>query len=433
MYLPDGMSINSKNHITINNYDVCELASKYGTPLYIMNEELIRKNCRAFKSTLNRCYEKNKILFASKAFSCLYMYKILNEENIGADVVSGGELYTAIKAGFNPENLYFHGNCKTDEEIKLAISENVGRIVIDNIEELIRVSNFANDAGKTVNVSFRIKPGIDAHTHSSIMTGQIDSKFGFAIENGEAYDVIIKALKLGGVNVSGVHCHIGSQIFDISPYLKAVEVMMSFIKKIKQDTGYEIPELNLGGGFGIKYEEEDNPPPYSEFMEQISAKIKITAEKLQLNLPTLVFEPGRSIVGETGVTVYKIGAIKEIKDVRKYVMIDGGMTDNPRYALYESVYRAILANKADLIPDEKVTIAGKCCESGDLIGKDIMLSKETKAGDYLMVFSTGAYNYSMASNYNRIPRLPVVMVSESGEKTVVKRESYEDIIKNDII
>ncbi len=432
MYLPYGMNINSENHISINGKDVVSLAEKYGTPLYIMNEEAIRNNCRSFKKTLDSCYENNRILFASKAFSCLYMYKILEEEGLGADVVSGGELYTALKAGFNPEKLYFHGNCKTDDELKLAISENIGRIVADNKEELERIDSFAEASGKKVKVSFRIKPGIDAHTHSSIMTGQIDSKFGFAIENGEAKDILLYALKLSNIEVAGIHCHIGSQIFDIPPYLKAVEVMMNFIAEIKNETAYEIPEINLGGGFGIKYEEQDNPPPYNEFMTSIADKIKKTAKVLDLSLPRLVFEPGRSIVGETGVTVYKIGAVKDIKDIRKYVMIDGGMTDNPRYALYQSVYRAILANRADEAATEKVTVAGKCCESGDLIGKDMLLPKAV-VGDYLMVFSTGAYNYSMASNYNRIPRLPVVMVSSKEDKLVVKRETYEDIIKNDLL
>ena len=432
MYLPYGMNINENNHITINGFDICEIADEYKTPLYIMNEEGIRRNCRLFKKTLNECYENNKILFASKAFSCMYMYKILSEENLGADVVSGGELYTALKAGFNPADLYFHGNCKTDDELKLAISENIGRIVADNKEELIRINNYAKEAGIVQKISFRIKPGIDAHTHSSIMTGQIDSKFGFALENGEAEEIITTALSLENVEVSGVHCHIGSQIFDIEPYLKAVEVMINFISLIKDKTGYEIKELNLGGGFGIKYEESDNPPPYNDFMQQIASKIKEEVKKHSLSLPCLVFEPGRSIVGETGVTVYKVGAVKDIKNVRKYVMIDGGMTDNPRYALYQSVYRAILANKANEAATEKVTVAGKCCESGDLIGKDMMLPEAT-VGDYLMVFSTGAYNYSMASNYNRIPKLPVIMVNNDSHKIIVKRETYEDIIKNDIL
>lgn len=432
MYLPYGMNINKNDHISINGFDICEIADEYKTPLYIMNEEGIRRNCRLFKKTLNECYENNKILFASKAFSCMYMYKILSEENLGADVVSGGELYTALKAGFNPADLYFHGNCKTDDELKLAITENIGRIVADNKEELVRINKFAKEAGIIQKISFRIKPGIDAHTHSSIMTGQIDSKFGFALENGEAEEIITTALSLENVEVSGVHCHIGSQIFDIEPYLKAVEVMIGFIAHIKDKTGFEIKELNLGGGFGIKYEEEDNPPPYNEFMQKIASKIKDEVNKYDISLPCLVFEPGRSIVGETGVTVYKVGAVKDIKNIRKYVMIDGGMTDNPRYALYESVYRALLANKANAEASEKVTVAGKCCESGDLIGKDMLLP-EASAGDYLMVFSTGAYNYSMASNYNRIPRLPVVMINKDSHKIVVKRETYEDIIKNDIL
>ena len=432
MMINEIFEINNSNHLTMSGIDVCKMAEKYGTPLYLMDENLIRNNCRTYKNALESCYENSLVLYASKAFSCLYMYKIAKEEGIGIDVVSGGELYTALKAGFPADKIYFHGNNKTPDELKFAISNNIGRIVVDNIYELNNINRIAKEFGKTVEVLFRIKPGIDAHTHDAIMTGQIDSKFGFAIENGEAYLIIEEALKLKNISVAGVHCHIGSQIFDIEPFIETSIVMINFIGELKKRYSLEIRELNLGGGFGIRYIESDDPVDYKEYIKAVSKTVNKMCEEKSLLKPKILMEPGRSIVGEAGITLYTVGAVKNIANVRKYVSVDGGLGDNPRYALYDAEYSIALANKMDKEICEKVTIAGKCCESGDIIAKDIMMP-EINVGDILCVFSTGAYNYSMASNYNRIPRLPVVMLKDGFDKLVVKRETYDDIIKNDIL
>ena len=426
------LDINSENHLTIGGMDVCTLAEKYGTPLYIMDENLIRENLATYRDSLNKFYNGNgMVLYASKAFSCKHIYKVCKEENTGIDVVSVGELYTALKADFPAEKIYFHGNNKTNDEIKFAVENNVGRIVADNLEELERINKIAGSLGKKVSVLFRIKPGIDAHTHQFIMTGQIDSKFGFALETGEAMTAIKSALSCENLEVTGIHCHIGSQIFDLEPFKEAAKVMFGFVKQIKDELNVEIKELNLGGGFGIKYLESDDPIEYSKYIEAVSEVIHEVCEKEGINPPKILMEPGRSIVGEAGITVYTVGSVKDIPNVRKYVSIDGGMTDNPRFILYQSEYSALVANRADAKPSEKVTIAGKCCESGDLIAKDIMMP-EIKSGDYLAVMSTGAYNYSMSSNYNRTPKPPVVMVKNGVDTVVVKRETYEDLIRNDL-
>ena len=424
--------INNANHLTMSGVDVCDIANKYQTPLYLMDENLIRENCRIYKKALEENYENGLVLYASKAFSCLYMYKLIKEEGLGIDVVSGGELYTALSAEFPAEKIYFHGNNKTKDELLYAISNNIGRIVVDNQYELENIEKIAADMNKTVSVLFRIKPGIDAHTHVAIMTGQIDSKFGFAIENSEVYDIIEKALKCPHIKISGLHCHIGSQIFEVTPFIEAAEVMLNLICSIKNKYDIEIDELNLGGGFGIKYIEEDDPVDYGEYIRCVADKINSICSKENIKKPKILMEPGRSIVGEAGITLYTVGAVKDIKNVRKYVSIDGGLGDNPRYALYEAEYSVCLPEKMDALPCEKVTIAGKCCESGDIIAKDIEVPK-INVGDLLCVFSTGAYNYSMASNYNRIPRLPVIMIKDGADKLIIRRETYEDIIKNDIL
>jgi len=423
---------NSENHLTMSGVDVCKMVEKYKTPLYLMDENLIRRNCRIYKEALENSYENGLVLYASKAFSCLHMYKIVKEEGLGVDVVSGGELFTALKADFPAEKIYFHGNNKTIDELDFAISNNVGRIVVDNIYELNNIQEIAEKHNKTVSVLFRIKPGVDAHTHDFIMTGQIDSKFGFALENGEAFDIIEKASKLSNIKIEGVHCHIGSQIFDLEPFSKTAEVMINYIADIKEKYGIEINELNLGGGYGIKYTNNDDPISYDEYIKDVSKVVKESCTKRNIKNPKILMEPGRSIVGEAGITLYTVGCVKDIKNVRKYISVDGGMGDNPRYALYEAEYSASIANKADAKCEEIVTIAGKCCESGDLLAKDIIMPK-IEVGDILCIYSTGAYNFSMASNYNRIPRLPVVMIKDGEDKLIVKRETYEDVIKNDII
>ena len=432
MFVSDSLNVNTKNHLQIGGVDAVELAEQYGTPLYVMDEDLIRKNCRIYKDAVDKYYDGNGlILYASKAFSCMHIYRVVMQEGLGIDVVSGGELYTAIKAKFPMDKVYFHGNNKTNEEIELAIKNGVGRIVVDNVFELGRVDAISAKYNKVTKIMFRIKPGIDAHTHDFIQTGQIDSKFGVALETGEAMDIILQASKLKNVEVVGVHCHIGSQIFELEPFKLSAKVMTGFMADIKEKAGINMSELNLGGGFGIKYVNSDMPVSYDEYIKSVSEVVKATAKERGMDIPKIIMEPGRSLVGSAGITLYTVGAVKNIPNVRTYVSVDGGMCDNPRYILYGAEYSAVIANRANDKPDMAVTIAGKCCESGDLLAKDAMLA-DVKTGDILAVLATGAYNYSMSSNYNRIPRPPVVMVSGGKAKIVVKRETYEDVIRNDI-
>lgn len=432
MFVSDCLNVNEKGHLEIGGCDTIDLAEKYGTPLYVVDENEIRKNCRAFVKSIEDNYNGHgTVAYASKAFSCMEMYRICKQENMSIDTVSAGEIYTALKAGFPAERIYFHGNNKTLNEIEFALDNNVGRIVVDNLTELEKIEKAAEKRNITAKIMFRIKPGIDAHTHSFIRTGQIDSKFGLALENGEAMVGVKRALDLKNVELCGLHCHIGSQIFDISPFELAAEVMMDFIAKIKEETGAEIKELNLGGGFGIKYTGEDKPAPYSDYMNRVAAVIKKKAEEHSMELPFIIIEPGRSIAGAAGITLYTVGAVKEIENVRTYVSIDGGMTDNPRYILYQSTYEILCANKANEPKTEKITLAGKCCESGDLIQENAVIQKVVP-GDTIAVLSTGAYNYSMASNYNRIGRPAVVMTNNGESRIIVKRESFEDLVRNDV-
>ncbi len=430
--LSKNLSVNSSNHLVIGKSDTVELAKEYGTPLYVLDEDLMRKNCRSYKNAMDKYYGgQGLVLYANKALCTLFTCRVANEEGLGLDVVSGGELYTAFKADFPMERVCFHGNNKTAQELEMAVENNVGHIIVDNIFELERLDTIAAKHKKVQKIMFRIKPGIDAHTHSFVQTGQIDSKFGVALENGEAFEIIERAIGMQNVRVTGVHCHIGSQIFDIDPFLKAAEVMMNFVGDLKDKLGLEIDELNLGGGFGIRYTEKDDPIEYDEYIKHVSEVVKAVAEKRGVKLPYIYMEPGRSIVASAGVTLYTVGGVKDIKNARKYISVDGGMCDNPRYIMYESEYTAVIANNANAEPEETVTIAGKCCESGDILIKDTNMPR-IEVGDTLAILATGAYNYSMSSNYNRIPRPAMVAVSDGKAKVVVKRESYEDIIRNDL-
>lgn len=432
MLVSKNLAVNEQGHLTVGGMDTVELAKEYGTPLYIMDEGLIREHCRSFRESMDKYYGgQGLVCYASKAFCCKAMCRIMLEEGLGLDVVSEGELYTALSVGFPPEKLCFHGNNKTDHELSYALENGVGRIIVDNIYELERLNRLAEKTGRTANIMYRIKPGIDAHTHNFIMTGQIDSKFGFALETGEAYEAVKKAIECSHINLVGLHCHIGSQIFDIDPFVKAAEVMLTFIAKIKDELGFEVKELNLGGGFGIRYTEEDAPVGYDKYMEKVSEKVKEVCAEKNVKLPFILIEPGRSIAAPAGITLYTVGGRKEIPNIRTYVSVDGGMGDNPRYALYQSKYDVELANKANLPKTETVTVAGKCCETGDLIGEGMPI-QPVEPGDILAVLATGAYNYSMSSNYNRIPKPPVVMIRDGKSRVVVKRETFEDIVRNDI-
>lgn len=433
MFVSDSLTTNCAGHLAIGGADVVTLAEKYGTPLYLMDEGKIRRVCREYIKALKECYGDNCLPFyASKAFSAKYIYKVIDEEGFAADVVSGGELYTALSAGFPASKISFHGNNKTKSEIEFALDSKIRDFVVDNREELFLLNDLATKRGIKARIAFRIKPGVDAHTHDFVKTGQIDSKFGVALENNEAFEIIKEALELDGVEVIGIHCHIGSQIFDSEPFAHAAEIMMNFLAKIKNELGYEVPELNLGGGFGVRYTENDDPNSIYDSVKNFTDKVKSMADELGLNRPFISIEPGRSIVAESGITVYTVGSVKEIKDIRTYVSVDGGMTDNPRYALYGSEYSVVLPERPEAAATQTVTIAGRNCESGDLIGENMKIP-EVKSGDLLAVLTTGAYNYSMASNYNRVPRAPVVMVKDGADKLIVRRETYEDIIANDLI
>ena len=433
MFHSPNLSINSENHLVIGQHDTVELAKKFGTPLYVLDEDLMRDNCRAYKNAIDTYYDGHGlVLFASKALCTMYTGRLVAEEGLGADVVSGGELYTLYKAGFPMEKVFFHGNNKTPDEIELALNCGVGHIVVDNKYELELLNRIANEKNVNQRILFRIKPGIDAHTHDFVKTGQIDSKFGVALENGEAYEIHKLALSMSNIQIDGVHCHIGSQIFDVEPFCEAAKVMIGFIADLYDKLGIKVNILNLGGGFGIKYTATDDPIAPSEYIHKVTNVVKELAQEKGIDLPFLVFEPGRSIVASAGITLYTVGCVKEIENVRTYVSIDGGMCDNPRYILYGSKYTAVLANNASAEPVAPITIAGKCCESGDLIQEHVMMP-QIHVGDTLAVLATGAYNYSMSSNYNRIPRPPIVAVSGNEAKIIVKRETYDDLIKNDVL
>ena len=431
MYVSDCININEDGHLTIGGADMTLLAKEYGTPLIVYSEDKIRANCRELVSSMKEFDGNGQVLYAGKAFSCKEMCRIAMQENVGLDIVSGGELYTALSVGFPMEKAVFHGNNKTPAEIELALKSGVGRFVVDNIEELHLLNTTAQRLGIKQSVLLRIKPGIDAHTHEFIKTGQIDSKFGFALETGEAMAAVRESLSFGSLVLTGLHCHIGSQIFEFSPFKLAVKVMIEFMVQIRDVLGVTLKELNLGGGFGIKYSKTDSPESFSEYMKAVAHQLEVTAKELEFPKPLIYIEPGRAIVGAECATLYTVGSVKEIPGIRTYVSVDGGMGDNPRYILYASPYEAVCANKASEPRSCVVTIAGRCCESGDLIQEHTRL-QQVSAGDIIAVLSTGAYNYSMASNYNRYPRPAVVMVSNGEPRVIIKRETYEDIIQNDI-
>ncbi len=432
MFVSDNLSVNEKGNLTINGADTVALAEKYGTPLYVMDEDMIRTHCRTFISSIEKYYEgKGMACFASKAFSCKEIYRVMQQEGMGIDVVSGGEMYTAYKAGFDMSKAVFHGNNKTEEEILMAAEFGVGRIVADNVFELDTLDRIAKEKGIKFPVLLRIKPGVDAHTHSFISTGQIDSKFGFALETGEAFEAVKKVISCENIEFRGLHCHIGSSILDTQGFVAAAEIMMKFIKQIKDDLSFEVSELNLGGGFGIRYVESDDPLPYDEFMNAVASVVNAFCGESGITRPFILIEPGRSVVGPAGITLYTAGGRKIIPGIRTYISVDGGMCDNPRYILYQAEYDAVVANKASEPKTEKVTIAGRCCETGDMVGENMPL-QHCEPGDIIAVCATGAYNYSMSSNYNRLCKPAVVFVNSESDRLVVKRETYDDIIRNDI-
>ncbi len=431
MKFRDTLKINASGRLEIGGVDCIELAARYGTPLYVMDEAYIRSVCKGYTELLSEMYPNSKVAYASKAFSTLAIYNIVHSEGLGADVVSGCELFTAIRGGMPASDIYFHGNNKSAEELAFAVREDVHAVVIDSLYEIELLNEIARRQGKKQGVLVRVNPGIDAHTHRFIQTARTDSKFGFSISDGVAANVIKKIVEKENLEFLGIHCHIGSQIFELKPFELAVEKMTDFISELSHNN-IKVKELNLGGGYGVTYTAEDKPFAPFEYVEAIVDKLNECIASKKIAAPKLVLEPGRSIVGEAGITLYTVGAIKEIEGIRKYVAVDGGMFENPRVSLYQSKYDAILANRALDKPCETVTIAGKCCESGDVLIENIELPK-AEAGDVLAVFTTGAYHYSMASNYNRNPVPPVVLVCNGESDYIVKPQSYEDIVSRDAV
>ncbi|MBQ7107182.1 MAG: diaminopimelate decarboxylase [Clostridia bacterium] len=428
----DNISINNEGALTFANQDVIGLAKKYGTPLYLLDENKIRENCRKYVDAMKANFGDNyAVLYASKANSFKKIYNIVESEGMCADVVSVGEIYTALKAGFSLSKAYFHSNNKTDFDVEFAIENGVGHFVVDNREELEVINKFAAQKGIKQKILLRLTPGIDTHTYEAVNTGKVDSKFGTAIETGQAEEIVKYTLGFENIDLCGFHCHIGSMVFDSDTFIRGAEIMIEFMSLMKQKFGFITRELNLGGGYGVRYVESDPTIDIGANISQVANFIKDLCAKYELNVPMILMEPGRSIVADAGMTLYTVGTVKRITGYKNYVSVDGGMSDNPRYALYESEYTLFNASKINNAATLKCDVVGRCCESGDIIQPNVLLP-ETERGDILAVCTTGAYNFSMAMNYNRIARPPVVILKDGDSYVAVRRETLEDIIRNDI-
>lgn len=416
-------------------FDGCntvDLASKYGTPLYVMSETDIVSRFNELKECFVNKYENTRVAYASKAFCTAAMYKICAREGVCIDVVSGGELYTAIKVGFPAERIEFNGNNKSRKEIEMAVEYGIGRFIVDGLQELEIIEAVCAEKGKIANVLYRVTPGVAADSHDYIITGKKDSKFGVPLDEDVIYPYVKKAIESEYINFKGFHFHIGSQLLDNGAYLQATEIILKHAKEVKARWGYDLTELNLGGGFGVTYTNEERKS-FGYFLDPMMEKIIEFYREMGTERPSIVIEPGRSIVAEAGISLYTIGSIKNIEGVRKYVSVDGGMTDNIRTPLYDAVYDGVVANKAEEGKDDKVRICGKCCESGDILIRDIKITKTATAGDIFAIFSTGAYGYAMASNYNSNPIPGVVLVKEGKSEIIVRPQTYEDMIERNLI
>ena len=412
--------------MTIAGQEVTRLAAEYGTPLYLMDEQRIRSNCRMYLKAFRENFPEDSLpLYASKAASFKQIYRIMAEEGMGVDVVSSGELYTALAAGFPAERIHFHGNCKTDADIAYGVASGIGCFIADNREELLALEKTAAGAGVTQAILLRVTPGIDPHTYEAVSTGKVDSKFGAAVETGQAMELVKLALAQPHLKLLGLHCHVGSQVFGEDVYQRTIDIMAAFLAEIRDETGAVLEELNLGGGYGVRYTEEDEAIDIPARLREVALHLRRETEKHGLPMPRFLMEPGRSIVADAGMTLYTVGSIKRIPGYKQYAAVDGGMTDNPRYALYQSRYTVYHGSKTG--PTERFDVVGRCCESGDIIQPHVELPADTCRGDILGVCTTGAYNYSMASNYNRLPRPPIVMLTPEGSYTAVRRETFADL------
>jgi len=422
------LSVNQQKHLVFAGHDTVDLAKEYGTPLMLMDEELIRDRCRTYMQAMRDYLPAGSVpSYASKALSIKRIYEIMREEGMHIDVVSPGELYTAVQAGYPMEDAYFHGNSKTDQDIAFAMDHGIGWFVCDNSDELLAIDRLARAREIKQKVLLRFQPGIDPHTHEKISTGKIDCKFGAAIETGQAEQLILLALSCANVDLQGYHCHIGSQIFDTEPFFDAADMMLDFAAQIEKAHGFHANYLNIGGGMGVPYIASAPAVDYAQSIRMIGQRVESACKRLGIVPPAILMEPGRSIVADAGITLYQVASIKQIPGYKNYVSVNGGMTDNPRYTLYQSDYTILLANRADEKSEFPCTVAGCCCESGDLLQENVFLPKPVR-GDLLAVLTTGAYNYSMASNYNRVPRPPFVMLDGNRHYVAVRRETYADLM-----
>ena len=431
-FICGNLSLGPGGRLFFAGQDTAELAAKYGTPLYLMDEDHIRAKCRLFKRCLNEYFGgRGQILYASKAASFRRMYEIMNEEGMCVDVVSPGEIYTAMKAGFPLEKAWFHSNNKSDEDIAFAMDKGVGQFVVESTEELLAIDAAAAEHGIRQRVLLRLTPGIDTHTFEAVDTGKVDSKFGYAIETGQAEEFLQAALPLENIELAGFHCHVGSQLFDSDVFIRSAKIMLDFMARVRERYGYEPEQLNLGGGFGVPYVFSDPEPDIELIIKETSEAINAMCSERGLKVPEIGFEPGRSIVADAGLTLYTVGMVKKIPGFINYVSVDGGMTDNPRFALYGAEYTVLPADRMDEDRDMICSVVGRCCESGDIIQPNVPMPSTMKRGDLVAVCTTGAYNYSMASNYNRVPRPPVVMLSGGKSYVAVRRETLDDMLMLD--
>ena len=427
---PDTTDTNSAGHLTIGGCDAVDLVEEYGTPLYVLDETTLRSKCRQFASAFASRYPNAQAVYASKAYINPALARIFAEEGLGLDVVSGGELAVAVAGEVPLERVYFHGNNKTPAELEEAVAAGIGRVVVDSFHELDLLERICSEAGKSQDILVRVSPGIDPHTHAYTTTGIIDSKFGFSIQTGDAEKAIQQAIAAPHLNLQGLHFHLGSPIFELEPYQAATDLVLRFAAGLREQ-GLNLQEFSPGGGFAIAYTRSDLPPSADDYAEAIVGTLTATCDELGMEPPALVIEPGRSIIGPAGVALYRIGAIKEIPGVRTYVSVDGGMGDNIRPALYQASYEVLSANRPGAQPDATVTIAGKYCESGDVLASDILLPTPA-AGDVIAIPAAGAYCPSMASNYNLNPRPPIVLVNDGESRLIRRRESYADMMLCDL-
>ena len=430
--LSSNITVGDNGHLFFGGQDTVALAQQYGTPLYLMDEVRIRENMRMYlKAFAEHFGPGSRPLYASKANSFKRIYEIAAEEGMGVDVVSSGEIYTAMKAGFPLSEAYFHSNNKTDWDIAFAMDNGIGYFVVDNREELDAIHAIAGQKGRKQPVLLRLTPGIDPHTYEAVATGKVDSKFGTAIETGQALEMVRYALSLSGIELKGIHCHVGSQVFGEDVYERASDIMLAFMAQCREQFGVELEQLDMGGGYGVRYVDSDGQVDIPAAIGRVAAHMKAQCARLGMKLPRISMEPGRSIVADAGMTLYSVGTVKKITGYKNYVSVDGGMTDNPRYALYGSRYTVYLASRPEDEKDLTADVVGRCCESGDIVQPNVKLP-EPRRGEILAVCTTGAYNYSMASNYNRVNRPAMVMVTPDSAYVAVRRESLEDLVRNDI-